>query len=92
MYKQLTEMGFECSQPMGAFYIFAKIPPFLDQDDNKLIYQLANEAKVAVTAGSNFGNKGGEGYLRFSYATSIEQIKEAMDRLAEFCKKEQNNA
>ena len=85
-------MGFECSQPMGAFYIFAKIPSFLDQDDNKLIYQLANEAKVAVTAGSNFGNKGGEGYLRFSYATSIEQIKEGMDRLAEFCKKEQNNA
>ena len=91
MYKQLTEMGFECSQPMGAFYIFAKIPPFLDQDDNKLIYQLANEAKVAVTAESNFG-KGGEGYLRFSYATSIEQIKKGMDRLAEFCEKEQNNA
>lgn len=45
MYKRLTEMGFECSQPMGAFYIFAKIPPFLDQDDNKLIYQLANECQ-----------------------------------------------
>ncbi len=76
---------------MGAFYIFAKIPSFLDQDDNKLIYQLANEAKVAVTAGSNFG-KGGEGYLRFSYATEMDQIKEGMDRLTEFCKKEQNNA
>ena len=50
-----------------------------------------NEAKVAVTAGSNFG-KGGEGYLRFSYATSIEQIKKGMDRLAEFCEKEPNNA
>lgn len=76
---------------MGAFYIFAKIPSFLNQNDDKLIYQLANEAKVAVTAGSNFG-KGGEGYLRFSYDTSIEQIKEGMDRLAEFCEKEQNNA
>ena len=50
-----------------------------------------NEAKVAVTAGSNFG-KAGEGYLRFSYARSIEQIKKGMDRLAEFSEKEQNNA
>ncbi|MRN07119.1 aminotransferase class I/II-fold pyridoxal phosphate-dependent enzyme [Lactobacillus sp. 0.1XD8-4] len=89
MYQRLTAMGFKCTQPMGAFYIFAKIPPFLDQDDSKLIYQLANEAKVAVTAGSNFG-KGGEGYLRFSYATSLDQIKEGMDRLARFCTEAQN--
>ncbi|MBB1080135.1 aminotransferase class I/II-fold pyridoxal phosphate-dependent enzyme [Limosilactobacillus sp. STM2_1] len=89
MYRRLTEMGFDCTQPMGAFYIFAKIPPFLNQDDNELIYQLANEAKVAVTAGSNFG-RGGEGYLRFSYATSLEQIKEGMDRLARFCEQAKN--
>lgn len=88
MLSRLEEMGFKCSRPMGAFYIFAKIPDFLEQDDTKLIYQLAKEARVAVTAGTYFG-AGGEGYLRFSYATSLEQIKEGMDRLARFCAEQQ---
>ncbi|HJA27667.1 MAG TPA: aminotransferase class I/II-fold pyridoxal phosphate-dependent enzyme [Candidatus Limosilactobacillus intestinigallinarum] len=88
MRARLEKMGFKCSKPMGAFYIFAKIPAFLDQDDTKLIYQLAKEAHVAVTAGTFFG-AGGEGYLRFSYATALDQIKEGMDRLERFCQEQQ---
>ncbi|MGN1279171.1 MAG: pyridoxal phosphate-dependent aminotransferase, partial [Limosilactobacillus sp.] len=88
MLSRLEEMGFKCTRPMGAFYIFAKIPAFLEQDDTKLIYQLAQEAHVAVTAGTFFG-AGGEGYLRFSYATAMDQIKEGMDRLARFCQDQQ---
>lgn len=88
MKERLEKIGFECSRPMGAFYIFAKIPAFLNQDDIKLCYQLADEAKVAVSAGSYFG-AGGEGYLRFSYATSLDKIKEGMDRLEKFCQDQQ---
>ncbi len=83
MYKRLTAMGFDCTQPMGSFYIFAKIPAGLEQDDTKLIYDIVKKARVAVTAGSFFG-AGGEGYLRFSYATSMDQIREGMDRLAKY--------
>ena len=86
MKKWLTAMGFDCSRPMGAFYIFAKIPDFLEQDDAKLVYDLVKNARVAVTAGSYFG-KGGDGYLRFSYATGMDQIKEGMDRLEQYINK-----
>lgn len=88
MYQRLTDMGFKCTQPMGAFYIFAKIPAGLDQDDTKLIYDIVKKVHVAVTAGSFFG-AGGEGYLRFSYATSMQQIREGMDRLAKYVANEQ---
>lgn len=89
MLQRLEKMGFKCSRPMGAFYIFAKIPSYLNQDDTKLIYQLAKDAKVAVTAGSFFG-AGGEGYLRFSYATNMDQIEKGMDQLAAYCRKQQD--
>lgn len=89
MYDRLTKMGFECTQPMGAFYIFAKIPSFLNQNDEELIYDLVKEAKVAISAGSYFG-AGGAGYLRFSYATDIDLIKEGLDRLAKYCQARQN--
>lgn len=90
MKERLEEIGFTCSRPMGAFYIFAKIPAFLNQNDVELIYQLVKEARVAVSAGSFFG-AGGAGYLRFSYATGMDQIKEGMDRLAAFCQKVQSS-
>lgn len=67
----------------GSILYFAKIPDFLEQDDTKLVYDLVKNARVAVTAGSYFG-KGGNGYLRFSYATSMDQIKEGMDRLEQY--------
>lgn len=85
LFDKLTELGFECAQPDGAFYLFAKIPEGLIQDDKKFIYDLAEKGKVAVISGSSFG-PGGEGYIRISYAASMEDIIEAMERLAVYVK------
>lgn len=85
LYEGLTKLGFECVKPKGAFYIFAKIPAGLEQDDTKFIYDLAEKGHVAVVAGSFFA-KGGEGYIRLSYATSMDQIKEGLKRLEKYVK------
>ncbi|KRL06457.1 aminotransferase class I/II-fold pyridoxal phosphate-dependent enzyme [Liquorilactobacillus hordei] len=85
LFDKLTTLGFECAQPDGAFYLFAKIPDGLIQDDKKFIYDLAEKGKVAVISGSSFG-PGGEGYIRISYAASMEDIIEAMERLAVYVK------
>ena len=85
LYSGLTKIGFECAKPQGAFYIFAKIPDGFEQDDNKFIYELVDKARVAVTAGSSF-SEGGEGYIRFSYAVSMDQIEEGLKRLEKFVK------
>lgn len=84
--KGMQEAGFDCLDPQGAFYIFAKIPEGLEQDDEKLAYQLADEAGVAVTAGSYFG-QGGQGYLRLSYAISLEEIERGLKRIKAFVNK-----
>lgn len=83
LYAGLTKLGFECVKPKGAFYIFAKIPEGLEQDDTKFIYDLAEKGHVAVIAGSFFA-KGGEGYIRLSYATSMDQIEEGLKRLKKY--------
>ncbi|MEJ6399740.1 aminotransferase class I/II-fold pyridoxal phosphate-dependent enzyme [Nicoliella lavandulae] len=80
---RLDQMKFETALPEGAFYIFAKIPKGLEQDDVKFALTLAKEAKVGVIPGSAFG-PGGEGYIRMSYAASDEDIKTAMDRIETF--------
>ena len=85
LYDGLTKLGFECVKPKGAFYIFAKIPAGLEQDDTKFIYDLAEKGRVAVVAGSFFA-KGGEGYIRLSYATSMDNIKEGLKRLEKYVK------
>ena len=85
MYAGLTKIGFECAKPQGAFYIFAKIPDGFEQDDNKFIYELVDKAHVAVSAGSSF-SEGGEGYIRFSYAVSMDQIEKGLQRLEKFVK------
>ena len=85
LYDGLTKLGFECVKPTGAFYIFAKIPAGLEQDDTKFIYDLAEKGRVAVVAGSFFA-KGGEGYIRLSYATSMDNIKEGLKRLKQYVK------
>lgn len=85
LYDGLTKLGFECVKPKGAFYIFAKIPAGLKQDDTKFIYDLAEKGRVAVVAGSFFA-KGGEGYIRLSYATSMDNIKEGLKRLKQYVK------
>jgi len=78
--------GISCLRPNGAFYAFPNITGLLDRNFNgKLITTstdmasyLLDEVKVALVPGSAFG---AEGYLRLSYATSLEKIKEGMDRI-----------
>ena len=77
------KLGFEMLTPEGAFYLFAKIPAQFGTDDVAFAKQLAKEAKVGVTPGSAFG-KGGDGYVRLSYASSHENLTEAIKRIGEF--------
>ncbi|NMV48721.1 aminotransferase class I/II-fold pyridoxal phosphate-dependent enzyme [Lactobacillus reuteri] len=79
----LKKLGFEMLTPEGAFYLFAKIPTQFGTDDVAFAKQLAKEAKVGVTPGSAFG-KGGDGYVRLSYASSDENLTEAIKRIGEF--------
>ncbi len=70
--------GVECPMPAGAFYAF---PKFDTDDDEALCMKLIEEAHVAPTPGSAFG-EGGKGCLRFSYATSEERIREGLERVS----------
>lgn len=79
----LTELGFESAHPSGAFYLFTKIAPDLEQDDVKFAYDLAENGLVAAVPGSYFG-PGGAHYLRFSYATSLDEIKRGMKLLKKY--------
>jgi aspartate/methionine/tyrosine aminotransferase len=71
--------GITCKKPRGAFYVFPNITG-TGMDCRKLGDYLLNEAGVAVLPGTSFG-KYGEGYLRLSFANSIENIKKALDRI-----------
>ena len=76
------EMGLECFEPFGAFYVFPCIKEFgLTSDE--FATRFLKEEKVAVVPGTAFGDCG-EGFLRISYASSLENLKIAMGRLAEF--------
>ncbi|KRK29629.1 aromatic amino acid transferase [Lactobacillus acidophilus DSM 20079 = JCM 1132 = NBRC 13951 = CIP 76.13] len=79
----LEKLGFEMATPQGAFYIFAKIPEKYGTDDENFAFELAQKAKVGVTPGRYFG-KGGEGYVRLSYASSTEQLRESLQRITNF--------
>jgi aspartate/methionine/tyrosine aminotransferase len=79
----LKELGFGIQvEPTGAFYVFARCG-FLDQDDYRLAFDIIEKCGVACTPGRDFGPSG-HGYLRFSYANSLENIKEGLRRLAEY--------
>ncbi|MDP4205258.1 MAG: pyridoxal phosphate-dependent aminotransferase [Bacteroidota bacterium] len=81
--KRLKELGFGITvEPTGAFYVFANAK-HLSNDSYKLAFDILEKAHVGVTPGIDFG-KNGEGYLRFSYANSIENIAEAMNRLENY--------
>ena len=80
----LRDMGLDCPSPRGAFYVFPKITSTgLSSRDFSL--RLLHEKKVAVVPGPAFGS-GGEGHVRCSFATALDQIKIAMVRMAEFCR------
>lgn len=80
---KMTALGFKIIKPDGAFYIFAKIPVGYEQDSFKFCQDFAREKAVAFIPGVAFG-KYGEGYVRLSYAASMDTISTAMDRLKEF--------
>jgi aspartate/methionine/tyrosine aminotransferase len=83
MLRRLREIGFGVeTEPTGAFYILANAKRFA-ADSYQLAFDILNRAHVGVTPGIDFG-KNGEGYLRFSYANSLENIAEGMDRLESF--------
>lgn len=83
---QMTALGFEVAKPSGAFYIFAKIPSNYTQQSMDFCVDLAQKAKLAIIPGVAFGPEG-EGYVRVSYAASLDQLKEAMQRLKQYMNK-----
>ena len=83
MIRRLKELGFGITvEPTGAFYVFANAKQF-SNDSYKLAFDMLEKAHVGVAPGIDFG-KNGEGYLRFCYANSLENIKEGMERLEQY--------
>ena len=83
LYDALNKIGFESAKPEGAFYLFSKIPAGLTQNSMDFCRELAHEARVALIPGSSFG-PGGEGYVRISYAASMENLKTAVERISAY--------
>lgn len=83
MIGRLREMGFGITvEPTGAFYVFANAR-HLSKDSYALAFDILEKAHVGVTPGIDFGQNG-EGYLRFSYANSMEKIAEGMNRIEKY--------
>jgi aminotransferase len=78
-----NELGLECFKPRGAFYVFPKIAS-TGLTSREFSLQLLREKKVAVVPGGAFGASG-DGHVRCSYATGLDQIKIAIERIGEFC-------
>ncbi len=79
------KMGLECFEPYGAFYVFPCIKEF-GMTSEEFATKFLQEEKVAAVPGTAFGDSG-EGYLRISYAYSLEKLKIAMERLERFVNK-----
>ena len=79
------EIGLECFEPYGAFYVFPSIKEF-GMTSEEFAMKFLEEEHVAVVPGTAFGDSG-EGFLRISYAYSIENLKRAMERLKRFVEK-----
>jgi (5-formylfuran-3-yl)methyl phosphate transaminase len=83
MISRLRELGFRITvEPTGAFYVFVNAQ-HLSTDSYKLAFDILEKAHVGVTPGIDFGENG-EGYLRFSYANSLENIIEGLNRLEKY--------
>lgn len=81
---RFKEMGLECFEPFGAFYVFPCIKEF-GMTSDEFVTKLLESQKVAVVPGTAFGTCG-EGFLRISYAYSLDVLKKAMDRMEIFIK------
>jgi aspartate/methionine/tyrosine aminotransferase len=90
MISRLKEIGFGITvEPTGAFYVFANVK-HISSDSYKLAFDMLEKAHVGVTPGIDFGD-GGEGYLRISYANSLENIAEGMNRLERYLSNRQSD-
>jgi len=88
MIARLRDLGFRIPvEPTGAFYVFVNARHISD-DSYALAFDILEKAHVGVTPGIDFGSNG-EGYLRFSYANSIENIAEGLDRLERYLQRHQ---
>ena len=85
---EFARMGLECFEPFGAFYVFPSIREF-GMTSEEFATRLLKEEKVAVVPGTAFGECG-EGFLRISYAYSLEDLKEALGRLGHFIQRLRN--
>lgn len=79
---RFKEMGLKCFEPFGAFYAFPSIKEF-GMTSDEFATKLLNSKKIAVVPGTAFGECG-EGFLRISYAYSLDDLKEALGRIEEF--------
>lgn len=82
---RFKEMGLQCFEPYGAFYMFPCIKEF-GMTSEEFATEFLNAEKVAVVPGTAFGGCG-EGFLRISYAYSLDNLKEALDRMERFIAK-----
>jgi aspartate/methionine/tyrosine aminotransferase len=83
MIKRLKEIGFRIAvEPTGAFYVFANAKHY-SKNSYEFAFDILEKAHVGVTPGIDFGQNA-EGYIRFSYATSMENIKEGMNRIEKY--------
>lgn len=80
--KGFRDIGFDCHEPQGAFYTFPSIQS-TGLTSEEFAQRLLHEAKVAVVPGQVFG-QGGEGFVRCSYATSVEKLTQALERIDRF--------
>lgn len=83
--KAFNEIGMDCYEPQGAFYVFPCIKRF-GMSSDEFALKLLEEEKVAVVPGTAFGDCG-EGYLRVSYAYSLKNLQKAMARIERFAKR-----
>lgn len=86
--ESFKEMGLECFEPYGAFYVFPCIKEF-NMTSEEFATKLLMEEKVAVVPGTAFGDCG-EGYLRISYAYSLDNLKIALSRIEHFIQRLRN--
>lgn len=90
LYHELQRLGLPCFLPEGAFYMFPDIREF-GMTSEEFALDLLKEEKVAVVPGSAFGDCG-EGFIRISYAYSIEELKEALLRIERYLNKKRSQA
>lgn len=91
MIRRLKDLGFGITvEPTGAFYVFANAK-HISKDSYKLAFDILEKAHVGVTPGIDFG-RNGEGYLRFSYANSMDRIEEGLDRLDDYLQSASSNS